>query len=116
VLQLGHGIFSVETSSYFVSAALGKPRFNWATEFSPWKLARSERAMTRQIRFNWATEFSPWKLIKNYAVGSAAFVLQLGHGIFSVETHQCAERNVDPKQASIGPRNFLRGNINSSIF
>ncbi len=62
LLQLGHGFFSVETclQTNFVCRVCK--------------------------RFNWATDFSPWKPSTGVVVTAYLGGLQLGHGFFSVET------------------------------
>ncbi len=85
--------------------------FNWATDFSPWKLGVVDRRLSGYgalqlghgffsvetagfgfgcalaiCRFNWATDFSPWKHLINCAASPTSSSLQLGHGFFSVET------------------------------
>ena len=133
-LQLGHGIFSVETVFHGVVLSPlgfasigprnflrgngltlinthGQPiRFNWATEFSPWKLLNAELSGLGTQSFNWATEFSPWKRLISGAAYDPVNQLQLGHGIFSVETVCGGICDCYRGLASIGPRNFLRGN------
>ena len=107
-LQLGHGFFSVETgapdrdqsptnsfnwatdfSPWKLAAChlhADRTRFNWATDFSPWKLPRRSVLQACRLSFNWATDFSPWKLPSTAAHAPTLRPLQLGHGFFSVET------------------------------
>jgi len=86
LLQLGHGISPVETGAWTARHTSPLPSFNWATEFLPWKPPAKEPTIPRLPGFNWATEFLPWK--------------------------QKARRRPGPadRGASIGPRNFSRGN------
>ncbi len=87
LLQLGHGFFSVETR--------------------PVLQAGGER-----MSFNWATDFSPWKPLPAATINDGCSWLQLGHGFFSVETVQPGQALTSIYSASIGPRIFLRGNVN----
>jgi len=57
-----------------------------------------------------ATAFSPWKRVADDMLFPYRIWLQLGHGIFSVETPDRRDYCGDGFLASIGPRHFLRGN------
>ncbi len=111
LLQLGHGIFSVETST-------GQDRRGAATPtlqlghgiFSVETITQSTSILVQFLCFNWATEFSPWKQRNGRMGANLRLMLQLGHGIFSVETRKRSKKLPADGTASIGPRNFLRGN------
>jgi len=112
-LQLGHGFFSVEIARWYERYGGLSNRFNWATDFSPWKFNVNRFHDLSSLCFNWATDFSPWKsfviMPMRYDNGDASIgpriflrgnlvppisilfkfvVLQLGHGFFSVEIRQ----------------------------
>ncbi len=114
-LQLGHGFFSVETPIAQCRAAQ-----THSASIGPRIFLRGNRA-TRPgadidlLRFNWATDFSPWKRVFICVLLFNIRKLQLGHGFFSVETS--LQRHI-PRLgpgASIGPRIFLRGNASVVI-
>ncbi len=116
VLQLGHGFFSVETNARTLGKTPALSRFNWATDFSPWKpFPLSEKKLVPP-RFNWATDFSPWKPTSVVEDTRFRLLLQLGHGFFSVETVGRAVEADRFMAASIGPRIFLRGNSLMTLF
>ncbi len=115
-LQLGHGFFSVETSA--TEAPLPGPG---GASIGPRIFLRGNgprliRVSPTSSRFNWATDFSPWKPDIADEESRSVRELQLGHGFFSVETSSV--RSISPVlyQASIGPRIFLRGNVHPSAF
>jgi hypothetical protein len=131
-LQLGHGIFSVESGRQgdqrllHLGASMG-PRYLlrgnkvffsknqkdnrvasiWATAFSPWKGASP---MLFRVGsgpcFNWATAFLRGNVRATNDPEFKIFTLQWGHGIFSVEIQKGCFRAGGMRDASIGPRLF----------
>jgi len=60
MLQFGHGVEAVETSSSFVDAHKAHC-FNSATALKPWKRVSTPAERWRDRGFNSATALKPWK-------------------------------------------------------
>ncbi len=85
-LQLGHGIFSVETLAVWARQQPYFMGFNWAAAFLPWKHDAIQRTIDDDQVLQLGHGVCPWKHTAAGYNDGDIWMLQLGHGIFSVET------------------------------
>jgi len=86
MLQLGHGLSTVETAAGDGSRCPGRRASIGPRPFDRGNHTLAADNHDRTSSFNWATAFRPWKRGLQPSSSCRRLLLQLGHGLSTVET------------------------------
>ena len=110
-LQWGHAFSDVETGRKQVGPDKNYGSFNGATPFQTWKRPEADFALREVTGLQWGHAFSDVETLKNLFVPSRTHIASMGPRLFrrgNIESHgQLPGRGI----ASMGPRLFRRGNV-----